>query len=503
MHRTQDRIIYLKDIIDRLGEYRQVGTLDIPVKGITCDSRKVRIGYVYASLKGAKQDGRIFIAEAIRRGAVALLTEDDLPMYPGISGQLIVADARKALAYLSSSFFGDPSSHLDVVGVTGTNGKTTVSFMIRDILRFAGRRPGMLGTVQYEMGQRIIPAVRTTPESVDNQMMMHQMVMEGCDSAVIEVSSHALMQHRAAGIDFKMGVFTNLTPEHLDYHKSMDAYFEAKCRFFEQMEHQNGTAQAVINISDDYGRRLADAWAYHYPCVTYGLDPCADVAATEIKMTLAGTAFQLKSPWGRAAVQIKMPGLHNVSNALAAIATSGNMGVSLANIVEALAGMECVPGRLEAVPNDHELSVFVDYAHTPDALQNVVHTLRAMQPSRLIVVFGCGGDRDRTKRPLMGQVVAASADIAILTNDNPRSENPDQIAQDVLQGVHMSDVGRVIKMLNRSEAIHAAIGFARPGDIVLIAGKGHEKYQEVNSVIQPFDDRDEAMKAVAKWEMPA
>ena len=446
------------------------------VQGIVYDSRQVKPGSLFVALPGQHRDGVTFIDDALRRGAIAIVSES------GFARQAVphlqVTDARMALAQLATSFYGHPDRQLQVFGITGTNGKTTTAFLIRTILHAVGRRPGLISTVRYEIGERSIPAQRTTPEAPDLHRMLNDMIRTGADSVVMEVSSHALAQHRVSEMAFDVGIFTNLSVDHLDYHGDMERYFEAKSRLFTQLKPSGGIG--VINIDDPWGVRLMrDGF------LSYGLSPQADVRACEVNLSRSGSSFRIITPWGEAKVCLPLLGRFNVLNALAAIAACGAKGIPLASIIDALSRAIVVPGRLQLVPTDLPFSVFVDYAHTEDALQNVLGILREITMGRIILVFGCGGDRDTSKRAPMGKV-AAAADYVFVTNDNPRSEDPQRIVAMIREGLGAAGHYRVC--LDRAIAIREAIQMAQAGDSVLIAGKGHETYQESGMTIIPFDD---------------
>jgi UDP-N-acetylmuramoyl-L-alanyl-D-glutamate--2,6-diaminopimelate ligase len=461
------------------------------VKGIALYSREVRADWVFVAVPGTASDGLQYAEDAVRRGAVAVVCERP-PDSRLEAAVIIVRDARLAAAQLAAEFNGNPARSLLVAGVTGTNGKTTVSMMLRAVLQRAGLEPGLVGTVAYEIGSRVIAAPRTTPDAVTLQNLLRQMVTTGCRSAVLEVSSHALVQQRVAGIPFKVAGFTNLTHDHLDYHGSMEAYYEAKALLFRGLE---AASTAVVNRDDPWGRRLLEE-SFSGERLTYGLDEgMADVTAEAMSLSAAGSEFDLISPWGTFDARVCLPGRHNVANALAAFGMGVAMGCDPAGAVEAIAGVTKVRGRLERVPGKAPFSVFVDYAHTDDALRNVLGALRPLTTGRLMVVFGCGGNRDRSKRTKMGAVAAALADRVWVTTDNPRNEAPESIIADILEGL---DRGNVEVVVDRREAIRAAVAAARPGDTVLIAGKGHETYQEVAGISAPFNDVDEAQAALAE-----
>lgn len=471
------------------------GNSDRQVTGMAYDSRQVRTDYLFVAVPGEHRDGADFVEDAVRRGASVIVSEQ--PRLPTRGAAHVhVEHARRALAEAADAFYRHPSGNLCVAGITGTNGKTTTSFLIRDMLAAAGREPGLIGTVQYEVGPRIIPASRTTPESADLQSLLDQMLHAGRRSVVMEVSSHALDQDRVLGIDFDAAVFTNLTRDHLDYHGTMDRYFEAKRRLFLSLGHGTKEAAAVINHGDPYGRRLASAGGIDARILTYGFDDGAVVRALDVVSDRQGGAFRVRGPWGEHRVRISLLGRFNIENALAAYTAGHAVGIDTQLVLGVLASRRNVPGRLEEIPTGRGWRLFVDYAHTDDALTNVLTTLRPFAEGRLIVVFGCGGNRDQTKRPLMGAAVARLADAAILTSDNPRREDPRQIIEQVRAGFGGWTAYEIHE--DRTEAIDAAIRMARDGDVVLIAGKGHETTQELANTIVPFDDRQVARTLLAE-----
>ncbi len=465
------------------------------VAGVTSDSRQVREGFVYVAITGGRYDGRDYVEDAATRGAVCCVVEGGQSYVTTSAVPVVaVADSRLAVALLASRFHSDPASQLRVVGTTGTNGKTTVSYLLRDILKAAGLAPGLIGTITYEFGQRAIPASRTTPEAPELQGLLAQMVTAGCKAAVMEVSSHALDQKRVAGIDFDVGVFTNLTGDHLDYHHDMERYFAAKAGLFHQLGSGAKQACAVINADDPFGRRLAQSTHLTASVITFGTGSGVDVRASSMMLDARGSRMTMESPWGRYEVVTPLMGRFNVSNVLAAMGVAGALGLDMDQAAAAVAHASGAPGRLEEVPTGRGFQVFVDYAHTDDALRNVLHTLREVTRGRLIVVFGCGGDRDRTKRPLMGRVAEVGADRVIVTSDNPRGEDPAVIIDEIVAGVHNGAAVQV--EVDRRTAIQCAIQLAQDDDIVLIAGKGHEHFQEVGSRTIAFDDRQVAEEAL-------
>jgi UDP-N-acetylmuramoyl-L-alanyl-D-glutamate--2,6-diaminopimelate ligase len=482
----------LQTLIAQVPEARVIGSTDREITSIAYDSRKVKRGSLFAALRGEKIDGSMFIDEAIEQGAVAILSEQ--PHHNLRATGIVVPNARAAVAAIAAEFYGRPSEHLKITGVTGTNGKTTTTFLLKHICEKAMLRSGLLGTVRYEIGDRILPATRTTPESLDLQEMLFQIRSAGCRAAVMEVSSHALMQDRVSGIEFDVAVFTNLTQDHLDYHGTMDRYFDAKARLFSMLlEQKSKRGQAVLNLDDRHGARIAERFAKELPVLTYGMGARANFRASNVKIDFGGTSYQLDAKERSFLVRLPLIGRFNVYNSLAAITAASALGIDVRTAVLALASAPSVPGRLEAVPAKRQFRVFVDYAHTDDALLNVLRTLRELSPSRLIVVFGCGGNRDKAKRPLMGAVVEQHADYGIVTSDNPRREDPEAIIDDILRGMR-GPAHEVV--LDRREAIFRAVSMAQPRDIILIAGKGHENYQEFADHTVPFDDVDIASRAI-------
>jgi len=456
------------------------------VTGVTCDSRQVRPGFVFVAVAGLRRDGWVFAADAVRRGAVAVVSAHADVLSRDVC-HACVENPRRAAAELASAFFGRPADRLILVGITGTNGKTTAAYLVQAILRESGHEPGLVGTVEYRIGERTIPAERTTPEAPALQSMLAQMVGAGCESAVMEVSSHALVQERTHGIAYDVGVFTNLTHDHLDYHGNLEEYFEAKARLFQDLGKGGKRATAVINADDPWGRRLVGR-TKAAAVVTYGMGEGAAVQGCDAAVTPSGSRFRARSPWGDVSVRLRLLGRFNVSNALAAVAVCGVLGVDPARAASALERVPAVPGRLERVESAADFAVFVDYAHTDDALSHVLSTVREITPGRVIVVFGCGGNRDRAKRPLMGGVAARLADYSILTSDNPRKEDPAEIIAAIRQGFGADSNVEVVE--DRAAAIGRAVAMARSGDSVVIAGKGHENFQEFANTTVPFDDRD-------------
>jgi UDP-N-acetylmuramoyl-L-alanyl-D-glutamate--2,6-diaminopimelate ligase len=483
----------LKTLASSIPVRQIIGTLDRAVESIAYDSRRVQKNGLFVALRGEKTDGHQFLEQAIERGASVIVTERE-EKQPRVTG-LVVDDTRSALADLAAAFYGWPATKLKLAAVTGTNGKTTTTFLIKHICEKAGLRCGLIGTVRYEIGERILPATRTTPESLDLQELLAQIANAGCRAAAMEVSSHALAQERTRGLEWDVAVFTNLTQDHLDFHGTMENYFESKAKLFTQLAQQKKKQKpvAIVNIDDRYGEQLIGKIDKNVSVVTFGMSARADFRASNYRMEFGGTSYQLDARGKSYLVRVPLIGRFNVANSLAALAAANALGLSLRETVLSLGKSPQVPGRLEAVPAKRQFQVFVDYAHTPDALLNVLKTLRELQPRRLIVVFGCGGDRDRQKRPLMGEIVDRHADLAIITSDNPRKEDPNAIIAEVEKGFRADHYE---KIADRTEAIRRAIELAQPRDIVLIAGKGHENYQEFADHTVPFDDIQVARRAL-------
>jgi UDP-N-acetylmuramoyl-L-alanyl-D-glutamate--2,6-diaminopimelate ligase len=475
--------VKLADLIARLPGAAVHGATDVVLTGVARDSRAVHAGFLFVAIPGLKEDGNAYVDSALKKGAAAVVSEQP-PR--GAATWIQVSDARTALATAAALYYGEPAEKLALVGITGTNGKTTTAFLIDALLRAAGRTVGLLGTVKNRVGEREADAVRTTPESNDLQALFAEMVAAGCTHAVLEVTSHALALKRVHGCRFEVAVFTNLTRDHLDFHGDMDAYFAAKRILFDSLLRPGGTA--VINADDDWGRLLAQSLP-GAQVVTFGLKPQATVQAVNLDLSLSGTRFRARTPHGEIEVQSPLLGLFNVRNMLGAIAAAVSLGVEPAAIQKALADFGGVPGRLERVDAGQGFAVVVDYAHTDDALKNLLETVRGLQPRRVITVFGCGGDRDRSKRPLMGAVASRLSDVVIVTSDNPRSEPPQSIIDEVLRGMNGGRGAARHAIVDRREAIAKALELAGDGDAVVIAGKGHETYQQVRDKQLPFDDR--------------
>ncbi len=493
----------LKTLISQIETVSADGPLNIEVTGVQYDSRRVARGNVFVALKGERSDGHAFLEQAVASGAAAVVTER-AGSYAGRAAVVRVADTAVALGRLSAAFYDHPSRTLKVAGVTGTNGKTTFTFLLKSILEHHGISTGLIGTIRYELGERKIPADRTTPQSSDLQNLLWQMKNAGCKGVVMEVSSHSLVQKRIEGVEYDVGVFTNLTQDHLDYHKTMEEYGRVKGLLFAGLGRASKKkTAAVLNFDDPQGPRFRALLGTNVSCYTYGYSEGVDLRATEPRFSLNGTHFVARTPKGTAEISLQLCGRYNVENALAALGAALALDVPLGQAAEGLARLANVPGRLEPVRESQPFHVFVDYAHTDDALKNVLATLKDLVKGRLIMVFGCGGNRDAGKRPLMGRVAAHGAQHTVITSDNPRKEDPALIARQIEQGFEGSTSlpstglrtgaaggGTHEIILDRAEAIHRAIELAEPGDVVLIAGKGHETYQEFADTRVPFDDRE-------------
>lgn len=473
----------------------------IEVTGVFNDARLVTPGSVFVAIRGSKLDGHSFLADAVAKGAAALVVEDRSQVPANFDGVVLqVPNSREVLDILASRFYWDPGQELFCVGVTGTNGKTSVTYMTEAILNHGKIPTGVIGTVNHHLGEKVWPSEMTTPDPVFLQRRLREFRAEGAMAVAMEVSSHALDQKRVDSVPFNTVIFTNLTRDHLDYHQTMENYLEAKQRLFTDLlwKTHKRPCFAIINTADKYGRRLRVA----DPAVlwTYG-GKDSDIRYEMIKMDFALTHFKVWTPMGESEVKLPMSGIHNVMNALAALGAGLSAGLPLSVCVEALNSFTGVPGRLQSVPNDKDLSVFVDYAHSPDALENVLTSLNKVRENlqseaRIWTIFGCGGDRDKGKRPLMAQMALKYSDEVVITSDNPRTESPDAIIQDILTGVAATEKNKTTTIADRKEAIESTLKKARNGDVILIAGKGHEDYQIVGTQKFPFSDVKVAEEAL-------
>jgi UDP-N-acetylmuramoyl-L-alanyl-D-glutamate--2,6-diaminopimelate ligase len=482
----------LKDILKGVGHKPLGEASSFAVGGIADDSRAVKKNDLFIAVRGHDTDGQRFIKDAIGRGASAVVSDRDFSS-DGRIKKIIVNNARRALPLIADNFYGHPSSRLKMIGVTGTNGKTTITYILESIISAAGKSSGVIGTINYRICAKSLPSTNTTPGPVRLQSLLSDMLKCGADYGIMEVSSHSLDQDRCACVSFDAAIFTNITKEHLDYHKTMDRYLAAKARLFAKLK---PAGFAVINNDDDASSRLKSA-VKKGRVVTYGIDKRSDVTARDIKISIGHSEFTVVHGGGSFRIKTALIGRHNVYNILASVAASMALGIRPSVVKRGVESFRSVPGRLELVRTRKRLRVFVDYAHTEDALYNVLSLLKGVVSNgRIITVFGCGGDRDRSKRPLMGKVACKLSDNVVITSDNPRSEDPKDIISQIESGIK-GLFDNYCMLPDRRQAIRKAIGMASEKDIVLIAGKGHETYQIIGNRILPFDDRKVAKEALA------
>ena len=471
----------LKDLLKGLHILSINGSDNVEISGIAYDSRKVRKGYLFVCIDGTTADGHEYIPQAIENGAAAVVVQKDVKLPEEIS-MIRTPDTRYALAHLSDAFYGHPSGRFKLVGVTGTKGKTTATFMIKSILESAGKKAGLVGTLGSRIGDRMLYTERTTPESYDLQSLFSEMVDEGVDSVVIEVSSQGLALHRVSCCDYEIGVFTNLTKDHIGpkEHASMEDYLEAKTRLFKMCK------KGLVNNDSEH----ADEIMKKAECVllTFGIEKKSDIMAIDIVKHPQSVEFKVVTPWFSDKMKVNIPGKFSVYNALAAIGVCGMLGISSDAIRAGLEKVQ-VPGRAELVDTGKDFSVMIDYAHTPDSLENILNTVKDYAQGRVVSLFGCGGDRDRTKRPMMGEISGRIADLTIITSDNPRTEDPEAIVDDIEEGIKKSG-GSYIRIVDRREAIKYALDNALAGDVIVLAGKGHETYQTFKDKTIHFDERE-------------
>jgi len=472
---------------------QMVVTHEVEVPGIQYDSRKVHQGDLFVAIRGSAADGHQFIPVAVQQGAKVVVVEDDaaIPdsffMHAGVT-KVVVGDSREALARISTNFYGHPSRRLRLVGITGTNGKTTTTHLIKSILEAHGERVGLIGTIEHMIGSEKIPATHTTPESLELNQLLRSMVDRGCSAAVMEVSSHALALKRVAGLEFAVAGFTNLTQDHLDFHGSMEEYFKAKSLLFEML---SPGAWAATNLNDLYGERIVGNT--EAKVLRYGTSPLAEVAATDISLAMSGSRCRVVYQGATHELESSLIGRFNVHNILGAYATGIALGIPHATIARGISSLKGVRGRFEQIQSPKDWTAVIDYAHTPDALENCLRAIHEILPadssSRIITIFGCGGNRDRGKRPTMARIATELSDVTIITSDNPRKEDPQAIIDEVVQGVAQGK--RYLTEVDRRKAIVLGLKMAAPGDVVLIAGKGHETYQVIGETRTHFDDREE------------
>lgn len=501
----------LRALLDGLAGCEVLGAVDVPVTGVAYHSREVTPGGIFVALKGCCTDGHLYLAASLDAGARVVVTEQELAPPTGVT-VVRVPQARLALAHISAAFYGHPSRELALVGITGTNGKTSTTYILESILNAAGCRVGVVGTVNYRVGESTWPAPVTTPESLDLQRLLREMRTRGVTHVFLEVSSHALDLRRVDGALFAAGVFTNLSQDHLDYHRDLDDYFAAKSRLFVDLLANGRPTQkglAVLNLDDPRGRQLKDA--VREPALTFGLHPDSLVRPLSHRFRQDGLEAHLTTPAGEVKITSRLVGPFNLANILAAAATAIGLGIAPDIVARGIAALPGVPGRLERFGPPAGPGVFVDYAHTPAAVTQALTALETLDFSRLITVFGCGGDRDRGKRPLMGAAAAAGSQLVIVTSDNPRTEDPLAIIREIEPGLEQSGLPRLdaaaaqrgeagyLVVPDRREAIRLAVSLARPGEAVLVAGKGHENYQIWGAERRHFDDREEVAQALADF----
>jgi len=490
--------VKLKKIVDNLsGAVKVAGRVNIEISGIACDSKTVKPGYLFVALKGAKVNGADFIDEAIDRGAHAILLDGDngTGVFKRGNTFIYVKDAKLGLAQASQVYFGGISSKMHLVGVTGTNGKTTITYLMESMFKSKNDATGVIGTVNYRFGNRSIPAVNTTPGILDLYSLLASMKREKINYCVMEISSHSLEQGRVETLQFDAAIFTNLTREHLDFHKDMDNYLKAKLKLFAKIK-KGGFA--IINIDDPAAGKIIEKVKIEAKAniITYGIDRKADITAHNINLSCNGLRFELHTDKGLIEIKSNLIGRHNIYNILASTGGGIALGMTFEDIKKGVEVLKGLPGRLESVDCGQNFSIYVDYAHTEDGLTNVLKSLRELKPARLVSVFGCGGDRDRTKRPEMGKISTELSDIVFITSDNPRTEEPMDIINEITKGIGAKKDNYIIEP-DRFNAIKKAVLEARKGDIVLIAGKGHETYQIFKDTAVPFDDR-EVVKRILK-----
>jgi UDP-N-acetylmuramoyl-L-alanyl-D-glutamate--2,6-diaminopimelate ligase len=498
----------LRALLDGLAGCEVRGDVDRPVTGVAYHSREVTPGGLFVALKGCRTDGHLYLTASLNQGARVVVTEQELAPPPGVT-VVRVPQARLALAHISAAFYGHPSREMTLVGITGTNGKTSTTYLLEAILTAAGCRVGVVGTVNYRVGESTWPAPVTTPESLDLQRLLREMRSRGVTHVFLEVSSHALDLKRVDGAVFAAAVFTNLSQDHLDYHRDLNEYFAAKSRLFLEILANGRPSRkglAVLNLDDPRGLELRDA--LRAPALTYGLHPDSQVRPLSYRYRQDGLSASLTTPGGEVKINSRLVGPFNLANILAAAATALGLGIDPETVARGIAALPGVPGRLERFGPPAGPGVFVDYAHTPAAITQALAALQTLSFSRLITVFGCGGDRDRSKRPLMGQAAAEKSQLVIVTSDNPRTEDPLAIIQEIEPGLETSGLPRInpvaaqagetgyLVVPDRREAIRLAVALARPGEAVLVAGKGHENYQIWGAERRHFDDREEVAEAL-------
>ncbi|QQY80534.1 UDP-N-acetylmuramoylalanyl-D-glutamate--2,6-diaminopimelate ligase [Keratinibaculum paraultunense] len=472
----------LKNLIEEYEIEILKGSTNICINGIEHDSRKISKGNMFVAIEGFTVDGHKYINEAIENGAICVVVQKEIAIGQDVT-VVKVDDTKLALAKFSSIFYGEPSKKLNLIGVTGTNGKTSITYLIKSIFEASDKRTGIIGTMGIVIDNDVIDNTNTTPESNLTHKYLKEMVDKGIQFCAMEVSSHSLDLKRVEYMDFKVGIFTNLTEDHLDYHKDMENYYKSKLRLFNMTSGCN-----IINVDDEYGRRILKDLENSIPVITYGIEKKSDIYATNVVCHPKGVDFILNCPKGSIPINMKLLGKFNVYNVLAAAACAIYYDIDLFSIKKGIESINGIKGRFELVPIEEDYSVIIDFAHTPDGLEKVLSTIKQFAEGRIVVVFGAGGNRDRAKRPIMGETVAKYADLAIVTSDNPRYEDPDKIIEDIIVGIERVN-GKYIPITDRKEAIKYALSNARPKDTILLAGKGHETYTIIKDKIIPFDEK--------------
>lgn len=480
----------LGKLIQGLAGAHLKGSPEVEITGLSYDSRQTKKGDLFISIKGLKTDGRLFIEEAKKRGAVAVVTEEEESSLREKLPTVIVSDTREVLAFLAHSFYHHPSQRLKIVGITGTAGKTTTSYLTRSILEVAGFKTGLIGTINYYIKEKKLPAPHTTPESLNLVQLLSQMVEAKIDWVVMEVSSHALQLERVRGTKFDLAVFTNFSQDHLDFHKTKEAYLKAKLKLFQMLQEEN---LAVINVDDPVSKKVKEHTKAKI--IGYGLENKSEVRGTELKTTLEGLTLKVNFPGGVMSLDSILPGRHNAYNLLAAFAVGISLGLNIRDIKKGLEMVRGVAGRFERIEAGQNFSVIVDYAHTPEELERLLTACKPLTQGRLITVFGCGGDRDQSKRPLMGAIAERLSDYTIVTSDNPRTEDPEKIIHQILSGIKKQNYKKIVE---RRQAIREAVKMAEPKDVIVIAGKGHEDYQIIGEKKIHFDDAEVVREILAK-----
>ncbi len=481
----------LSELVRQVPIQNIIGATDIEIKGLSQDSRRIATGDLFFCIKGSKIDGHLFLGQAAEKGAVAAIVQDPPPDNFNLT-IIQVPDVLQVIKEVAGAFYGYPDRKLQLIGVVGTNGKTTTTYLVKSILEAAGYKVGLIGTIAHFIGEQNLESHNTTPGILELQQIFGKMAAAGMEYAVMEVSSHSIAQGRIAGLSFRLGIFTNITQDHLDYHGTFAEYLRVKSSFFADLPQ---ASLAIINNDDNHAETIIDKTAAKV--ITYGVEHPCDVQAQNIDITVQGAKYTAATATGSVPISLKITSLCNVYNSLGALAAGMALGIDMAVIKRGLETVAGIPGRFQPVPEARDFSVFIDYAHTPDGLENVLQTGRKLVSGRLIVVFGCGGDRDRTKRPIMGAIAARLADLAIITSDNPRSEDPLQIVKEIEQGfIRANPAAKYILEVDRATAIKRGISIAEPGDHIWIVGKGHEDYQILADQTIHFDDREVAREAL-------